>query len=498
MKYLKHNGDFIEEILKLNKLTREDLDVSSFIIDKSQKPLVEFKELLLSLKDEKFLIIGDYDCDGICATTIIKRLFEHLNIKHNYYIPSRCKEGYGLNEDMVKMAKDNGFKVIFTVDNGVVATEAIKLAKENDIKTLILDHHMYSDKPLSDGLLHPSLLSKPYENISAGALSYLFSTLFYDDDYSLILGGIATLGDLMGVLDFNRYLIKNTVRLLNTGNFYQINLLNDSKSYDYDSLSFNVIPKINAINRMEANPNMLVKYLLADERTCNESINSINEVNNLRKQKSNDLTLLAKANLHDQKINVVILENEMEGLCGLVANKLVSDYGKPCIVFTEKEGILKGSGRSVDGFDLYEFLSKVKDLFLTFGGHRQAIGLSLDVSNKDKLLEYINSSDIVFEEEIKDVVEVDINSLTYDDYLKLEGLKPFGVDFKEPLFISENVSYKSKYLIKDKYPKYYFNDTVSAISFNTNDNKEFKDIVFYLRKDNYKKGNLSLLIEDLI
>lgn len=149
--------------------------------------------------------------------------------------------------------------MIITVDNGVSATSSISLANSLGIKVMIIDHHEYVDIPDCYGFIHPNLLDKDFNKLSAGALCYLLSTLFYEDDYSLVLGGLSILSDMVGVLNYNRYLLKKMMNILNTSDIYQIKLLNGA-SVDYDSLSFNAIPKINAVSRMGYNANILVKY----------------------------------------------------------------------------------------------------------------------------------------------------------------------------------------------------------------------------------------------
>lgn len=499
MKYIYHDKGLFEEFYRINNVKKEDLDTSSFIICKDDKHLVSFKEKLLSLKDKKFLLIGDYDCDGICSTAITKRLLEKLDIKHNFYIPSRSKDGYGLNMDMVNMAKDNGFEVILSVDNGISAYEAIDLANSYGIKVLIIDHHEYLKEPDCFGYIHPSLLQKDYQNLSAGGLSYLFSTLFYDDTLSLVYGGLATLADMVGVLGFNRYMLKETRKILNEGHIYQINLLNESDEYDYDSLSFNVIPKINSISRMEYNANIMVKYLLADKETCLNTINQINAINEERKALTSKLVKEAGRLIdRERKVAVIISEKFTEGTCGLLANRLVHSSDKPVIVLAKKDGILKGSCRSPEGFNMYEYLCGIKEVFELFGGHEQACGVSIKEENLEKLFEYIDNSSFENKEVVKDAIKVSSDELNYNLFLKLEELKPFGTDLKEPLLVIENVEYIERKLAANKYPKFILNGDVSAISFNTNyANKEFKDMIGHLKKDNFYRNKASFVIEDL-
>lgn len=500
MEYLFHEGNLINEFLKVNNIAMEDLDTSTFFIDKENKHLVEFKEKLLSLKDHKVLLIGDYDCDGICSTAIIKKLLIYLNIEHNFFIPSRGKDGYGLNENMVKVAKDNNFEAIIAVDNGVSASEAISMANECGIKVLIIDHHEYSKTPDCYGFIHPSLLDKPYKDLSAGGLSYLISSLFYDDELSLVYGGLAVEADMVGVLGFNRYLMKEMLKILKKGNIYQINLLNEGLDYDYESLSFNVIPKINAVSRMDYNPNVLVKYLLADKLTCLKTIDQINMINEERKTLTSKLSKSSFSNIiYNKNLAIVVSEDYSEGICGLIANRLLHVFNKPLMVLSKKDGVLKGSCRSIDEFNLYEYLLGAIDIFDSFGGHEKACGVTLKEENLDRLIKYLDTAQVNINKTVNDVYIVPKEELSYDLYLKLEDLKPFGIDLKEPLLAIKDIDYTNKQLIKGKYPKYFINNNVSAICFDTNlINKQFSMIVGHLKKDNYHKFKSSFLIEDLL
>ena len=500
MEYIYHKGNLFEEYYKANKLTKEDLDI--FLFDKKldDDNLNYFKNKIIEYRDKKFLIVGDYDCDGICATAIINKLFDYLNINHNFYIPSRLKDGYGLNENIVKMAIENNFEVILTLDNGVAAFDEIKYARESDLKVLVLDHHEISDEVVCDGFIHPTLLPKGYDKLSAGGLAYLLSSLFYDDELSLVYGGLAILGDMVGVRGYNRYLIKKTVEILNKGNIYQINLLNGSNKYDDYSLSFSVIPKINAISRMDYNPNILVKYLLASYNDCLSTIKDIDKVNKERKELSDRLIKSANERINEEdKIILLIGEEFKEGICGVLANRIMKTLDKPVIILNSNEGLLKGSARSPEGVNIYEYLSNIKDIFESFGGHGAACGLSLLEDNLSKLSDYLNTSMWQYKSIKKDVYIVDINDMDIDLVMKLEDLKPFGTDLQEPLLMIENVKYENKQLMANKYPKYTLNKKLSAISFKNHDiNKEFNSLIGYLRKDNYRINCASFIIEDFI
>ncbi|MEE3409201.1 MAG: DHH family phosphoesterase, partial [Erysipelotrichaceae bacterium] len=206
MKYVFYeNGISLKDtICQINGVELSSLDVSDFKVD-DLKILNDFKDHLLSLKDKRFFIVGDYDCDGICATAIMKRLFDDLNIASNYYIPSRAKEGYGLNMRIVDTAADHGFDVLLCVDNGIIANEQLRHARERGLHTLVIDHHEYQDDPDCDAFLHPNLFDEKYADMCAAGLCALLSSSIREDDLTLVYGGLATLAVMVQVLGYNRY-----------------------------------------------------------------------------------------------------------------------------------------------------------------------------------------------------------------------------------------------------------------------------------------------------
>lgn len=499
MEYRYHQGNILDNIYLINNIQKSDLEIDRFDNIDYHQSLLDFKDKLLSIKDKQVLIVGDYDCDGICATTITKRLLEHLGINNSYYIPSRIDEGYGLSDKIVNLANKHHYDVIITVDNGVSALSSISLANSLGIKVMIIDHHEYQEVPACYGFIHPNLLSNDFNKLSAGALCYLLSTLFYEDDYSLVLGGLSILSDMVGVLNYNRYLLKRMINILNTKDIYQIKLLNGN-SIDYDSLSFNAIPKINAVSRMGYNANILVKYFLSDKQDCLRLLDSINKINDYRKNETKSECDLALSMLNRKdKLALIVSSEFKEGICGLIANRISLNYDVPCIVFSKKDGLLKGSGRSRENFNIYEYLSNTRELFTSFGGHGQACGVCLEESRFDELKEYISSHELELLDYQKDVISVEQSDIDFDLFNKIDSLKPFGIDFKEPLIHIKDFEYKSKFLIKNKYPKFTVDNKLSAISFNEYDSyRQFSDLYAYIRKDDYHAGAVSLLIEDLL
>lgn len=493
-------SDLKDTIMKMNGISEDQLDVGNFAPDLNQEPFLLFKEKLLAYRDKRFLIVGDYDCDGICATAIMRRLLQSLDIRVNHYIPSRIKEGYGINEQIVKTAKEYGFDVILMVDNGIVANEALSLASSNGIATMIIDHHEYQQLPNCDAVLHPSLLKSGYQELSAGGLCAYLSMMFNSDSYNVVLGGLATLADMVKVFDANRYLLKEMLRILNKEDIYQINLLSDSTKYSYDTLSFKVIPKINAVSRMGnlANVNLVVRYLLASKEEASKTFAYINDINNRRKQLSEKMAEEAMR-LVDSRMNILIVKskNFLEGLCGLIANRLLAKFNKPVIVLSENEGVLKGSGRSPAGFDLYGCLSAFDGEYLTFGGHANAVGLSISSTLYEQFASYLEDIDVSFLDENLEVLNVEDLDISVLDIL--EELKPFGTGFMEPVFAINRSRSTSFFMVKGLYPKISFGNNLSAICFDKAKYKaDWNYIIGKLSKDSYRKNALSMNIDDFI
>ncbi len=484
-----------EKILEVNGLNRSDLLIDDFIVNTDQKCIQDFKKKILEFKDENFFIVGDYDYDGISAVTIISRLFARLGIRHNFYIPSRIKEGYGINTEMVERAKKYDFTVILTLDNGIVAHEAINRAKELGLKFMIVDHHEYNKLPDVDAVVHPSLLEKEYEDACTGGLSCLISKAFIEDDFAVVMAGCATMADMSKVFGYNRYLIQKGLEQLNNGSYSLINMLAKTRTYDYYDLSFNVIPKVNAISRMGYSANMMASYFLKSTKEAMSMVDGIDKVNEERKQCSKEMLKLADKLVNDDEVMVITDESFKEGLCGIAAGRLSDKYMRPVIVLSG-DSILKGSGRSYGEFNFYEYLSGCKELFNNFGGHDKAVGLSIEKDKLEKLKEYIKNNPVVIEECSKDVLLIDKDMFNMDTIELMESLEPYGSGFKPILIAVRN---KNIDFIDGTYPKFRINDICDAILFDRSKLKDdFNYLIGRLERSRYKKGTLSFVIEDIV
>lgn len=393
------------------------------------------------INNEKVMICGDYDCDGICATTILYDALTRYGITCGYYIPDRFKEGYGLHLPTVKSAIEKGYSILITVDNGVKATKELQYAKDCGMCVILSDHHAYDDQDLVyDYFLHPNVLDPFYGQLCGAGLAYLLSKRFVGNDaYHSVLACIATIGDMVGVLNANRVIIKEGLQYLNQMQFFSISLLADNQSvWDTTKIAFQIVPKINSLGRLadQANVNTFVRYLLIrDIESLTKVASQINQLNDIRKKISAENERLAlKLVNQEQKFIVVHSEVFHEGLNGVVAAKISNKYNRPVMVLSQQGEILKGSIRSV-GIDLRVFFNDIKDELLSYGGHKQAAGISLSASVLDALIDYCQINyDQYKQEEEQTILLLQPEEVTIKELESLSKLEPFGTDFKKPKF----------------------------------------------------------------
>ena len=506
-----NNDSIINKIIEVNNLTKDQINqLKSNNIEISKlkdDSFIKAKERILLAKEnnEKVFVAGDYDCDGVMATTIVKDLLDRLGIDNGYYIPSRFKEGYGLNANTIDQVHEKGYSLVITVDNGVKAYDALNKCKEYGIDVIVTDHHTMDKKLDVYTILHPQLMDKQYEGLAGAGVALFLSRMFFDIDYHIVLAMIATIGDMMPVWNENRVIIKKGLELLNNNNYNNIKLLmNDDKIFDEKDISFNLAPKINSIGRLgNINVNQLVNYFSIDDIQYIQKFSRlINEQNELRKSMSKDMTEIAMNNINlDNDILFTVNDTYHEGICGLVAGALTNKYYKPSIVLSYKNGIYKGSGRSNNDINLYEELNKYKDLYMAFGGHSKAVGLTIHEDNYDKFKDIINNIRFGYEVTNIQAFELTKDELTIQHILEINTLRPFGTEFVLPLFYIENNNPISLTMVKDKYPKWLlqYDPKIEAICFDPTINVSEKYLLFEPTINEFKgKRSVSLLVKNLV
>ena len=500
---MKYNIIETDDIVKKYLSKHTDVDLNKYNDDYdfsiNEKAINTFYNKLLEYKDSRFLIVGDYDCDGICSVTIIKNLFKKLGINNNYYIPSRTKEGYGLNKLIVDNAIKYNYDVLFLVDNGVNCFEAIEYAYANNIKVFIIDHHKYENMPKCEAFIHQDLLSKEFEYGSAGELCFLLSLCSYFDAYNLILAGLTILSDYIKINSFNRHILSKMLEHLNKHDYWPLFYLNESDSYSTTSLTFIVIPKINSISRMESeeiNPNHIVKYLLSEYPNIEDVSRSISEINSKRKNESNVIFNDIISKEYDKDYIFINSKDINEGYCSSLATKLCSYYDKPVFVFNESDSLCKGSCRC-QSLDIHSLLSNYSK-YVSFGGHEHACGITLQAKDIDDFINYLDS--LNFKEGIESeeyVYILDPSQINYDLLNKINSLGPFGHGYDMPLIGVKNNDFNLT-VLKNKYTKFTISDTITAITFEEKYLGYHPKYIFgSLNVDSYRPGAFSIIIKGL-
>lgn len=452
--------EFLDKLLNHFNLTYEEyLELSKDINEDDLPKVSNFKNVDIIIKrifkaienKEKIIVYGDYDCDGIMATTILVKALQKLNAEVRYYIPSRYQDGYGLNEKNVQSIKEKGYSLIITVDNGISALEAILKAKELGIDVIVTDHHeQIRELPDTPYIMHP-IISEYGDIYCCGAyVSFMLTTglLGYYDSYLLSLASIATISDMMPLVKYNRNIVRLGLKYINENKYLNIiKLLNNQENnVDENTIGLEIAPKINAIGRMKEDVfsmQRIVRYFLTtNEKDMNELLEWINSVNNERKEL---IKSVSESIIYDNNSpSIIVVTEEKEGLIGLLANKIMNDNNKPTIVFTkstEDPHILKGSARSKEGFSIANAFDMCKDLLEVYGGHAQAGGLSINI---DKLNEFIIKFNEIainnpFIEKKDNLIEINLNDVSKDNYRLYEKLKPFGMGFIKPDFLIRDI-----------------------------------------------------------
>lgn len=448
-----------EQLLEYYSLSEEDYlsltkDINEVhLLDPNMiEGMDKVKERIFSAikNKEKIIIYGDYDCDGITSTSIMVETFKKLNYPVEYYIPSRYIDGYGLNVNNVVKIAENGYNLIICVDNGISAHEAIDKAVELGIDVLVIDHHEVPEEPVKAvGVIHPTVSHIGKVVGSAGYMSLFVSgaLLGYYDDYLLTLGGLSVVSDMMELKDINRDVVRLAIDTLKKKRFERLISLTENETIDEKTFGLEIAPKINAIARIitNKNVNLLVKYLTSNDLNYVASLHDwIISTNEKRKE----LTKVASETIDESELidkkGIVLKLDVLEGLIGLIANKLLGTYNVPVLIFTSDEahpGILKGSIRSKEGFNVTKAFESLNKYLLTGGGHAFAGGLSIKEEDFD-------SFKVEFEELCekyqfthieKPSIKIELKDITMENYRLIQTFAPFGVGFNEPLFKIENL-----------------------------------------------------------
>ncbi len=413
-------------------------------------------------KGEKITIYGDYDADGVTSTAILYSFLSELGADVSYYIPDRLSEGYGLNIRAINKLSKQGTKLIITVDCGIVSTGEVQLAKAQGMDVIITDHHTPQEKIPEAIVVHANLPQSeyPFRDLAGVGVAFKLALglgLQFGIKSSEIfnryveIAAIGTISDVVSLCDENRVIVDRGIKALkNTKNFGLISLMElagiNRALLSATSVAFGITPRINAAGRLSTAGDA-VELLLS--KTPEDGYKKALELDSLnRKRQAIEKEIFDEAllkidsdcNFSQKKVIVVSGDNWHEGVIGIVAAKLCEKFYKPCIVLSTKDGIAKGSARSIPKFNIFDAITHCEDLLTKFGGHSQAAGLSLSESDIDAFSQKINkyaSSKLADEDMIK-CIELDLRLKPSDINMKtaesLRVLEPLGEDNEKPLF----------------------------------------------------------------
>lgn len=502
----------------LSAMKYDDKDITSFfnpleVFELDKEIFEPIKKCLEKVKKEnkKVFIFGDYDCDGICGTTIVKKILDKLEIENGFYIPNRLEEGYGLSLEKLEMAYEKGYEVLITVDNGVSSKEALEFAKEKGIITIVTDHHIITQEVECDYLLHPTLLQEDYHYLCGAGLVYLLACYLSLADHSMAtLAMIATIADVMSLKGANVKIVKDGLNYLNQG-FYKNVLLLD-KFYlpiNEDTVAFKIVPKINAVGRMSdiANVNNVVWFLLSeDNREMNSLASQIIKVNSVRLQLTQKQNELVKEQLDvADNFNLIYLPDLHEGLLGLIATRIASKTKKVTFIMTDAINQIKGSGRSNGAVDILAMLEDFRDNTIALGGHKQACGITIEKERLEDFKKYLTLKLSEQDSEIvEEYIEVTSTDLRKTNIEELFYYRPFGQDRKLPLLkvkVENIIDYSA---LKNEYQLKWKTELLEFISFDNKGYDYYKDkesleVYGYLQENVFfGKITYQLLIKEIL
>ena len=430
-------------------------------------------------KKKKIRVIGDYDIDGVCATYILVRGLTQPGADVDYAIPHRMKDGYGLSDGLVNEAKADGIELIVTCDNGIAAFLQIELANSLGMEVIVTDHHEipYEEKdnikryivPNAGCVIDPKLATCPYpfKEICGAVVAWklvmaLFEYSNQEDilfDELLQFAAFATVGDVMPLRDENRLIVKYGLKAIeNTDNIGMRALLMATGLYDKklnsSHLGFALGPCVNASGRLDTAANVLELFLCQNGDEAMSAAIRLKELNDSRKdmtirQTEEAVKQIEENGYKNHQVMVLFLPECHESLAGIIAGRVREKYGKPAFVLTDSEDGLKGSGRSIEAYSMYEKMNECKELFTKFGGHKLAAGLSLPKENLERFRAFVNEHANLKEEDFINKIYIDVAmplSYVSEKLIKeLALLEPFGDGNEKPVFAIKDIrllSYK--------------------------------------------------------
>lgn len=422
---------------------------------------------------KKILIIGDYDIDGVTATCILLKGLKRLNANVDTYIPDRVKDGYGMHEQLIDKALEDGIDTILTCDNGIAAAAEIEYAKKEGLTVIVTDHHdiPFRDTedgriwiiPKADAVVNPKQNDclYPNKNICGAVVAWkliwaLYERLGIDSDEIwdfLELAAIATVGDVMDLQGENRIIVKEGLKKLSSTSFEGLKALicvNNLEGAEITAyhVGFVIGPCINASGRLDTAARSLELLLADNMEDAMKLADDLYDLNQSRKAmteqgKEQAIQSIEENNLGKDRVLVVYLPDCHESLAGIIAGRIREAYNKPVFVLTKGADGVKGSGRSIEAYSMYEELVKCSDLLTQFGGHPMAAGLSMEEKNVELFRRRLNDNCTLTEQDLIPQIMIDvpmpISYLSKKLTEQLKVLEPFGKGNSKPLFAQKNL-----------------------------------------------------------
>lgn len=486
--YKKIARDFkISEFLSKLLVNRDIIDynlIDSFIsssLDRLHDPSL-MKDLLKGadiirdkiINKRKIRIVGDYDVDGVISIYLLYTGIKKCGGNVDYVIPSRINDGYGINNEIVREAEKDGIDTIITCDNGIAAIEQIKLAKELGLTVIVTDHH---DLPFvvdeagekkylsteADAVINPKQkdCNYPFKGLCGAAVVFkLIQKLYFifelplESTYCLLeYTAIATICDVVDLIDENRIIVKKGLELLNnTENIGLKALIKETGVEDKEigvyHIGFIIGPSINASGRLDSALKALELLLSNDLDHANLLAKELRELNEERKQMTIDgvekiINIIENSEIKKDKILVIYEPEIHESIAGIIAGRIKEKYNRPTIVLTQGKDGVKGSGRSIEEYNMFEEISECKDLLLKFGGHPMAAGLSLEETNISQFRKKLNENTSLTDDDLISRIYIDMQlPLEYISFKLIDELKllePFGKGNNKPIFGEKNL-----------------------------------------------------------
>lgn len=422
---------------------------------------------------KKIRIIGDYDIDGVTATCILLKGLKRLNANVDTYIPDRVKDGYGMHEQLIDKALEDGIDTILTCDNGIAAAAEIEYAKKEGLTVIVTDHHdiPFRDTedgriwiiPKADAVVNPKQNDclYPNKNICGAVVAWkliwaLYERLGIDSDEIwdfLELAAIATVGDVMDLQGENRIIVKEGLKKLSSTSFEGLKALicvNNLEGAEITAyhVGFVIGPCINASGRLDTAARSLELLLADNMEDAMKLADDLYDLNQSRKAmteqgKEQAIQSIEENNLGKDRVLVVYLPDCHESLAGIIAGRIREAYNKPVFVLTKGADGVKGSGRSIEAYYMYEELVKCSDLLTQFGGHPMAAGLSMEEKNVELFRRRLNDNCTLTEQDLIPKIMIDvpmpISYLSKKLTEQLKVLEPFGKGNSKPLFAQKNL-----------------------------------------------------------